>query len=140
MPFSAERILLDTSVAVPLVVDRHEHHEAMLTALGRAELGLAGHAAFETFSVLTRLPAPLRRGPGVIAQVLASSFPATLQLSSDEATRLLAELATLEIAGGSVFDALVGACAREHALPLVSRDRRAAEIYRLLDVDVQLLT
>lgn len=124
---------------MPLVVDCHEHHEATLAALGRAELGLAGHAAFETFSVLTRLPAPLRRGPGVIAQVLATTFPATRQLSAAGATGLLAELATREIAGGSVFDALVGACAREHGLRLASRDRRAVEVYRLLDVDVMLL-
>ena len=52
-------ILVDTSVAVAVVVEDHEHHGATLQAIGNRSLGLAGHAAFETFSVLTRLPPPV---------------------------------------------------------------------------------
>jgi hypothetical protein len=33
----------------------------------------------------------------------------------------------------------VGAAAREHRLKLATRDRRALEVYRALDVDVELL-
>ncbi|MDP8969413.1 MAG: hypothetical protein M3N52_02720 [Actinomycetota bacterium] len=51
-------------MAVALVVGDHEAHEDAWQAVRGARLGLAGHAAFETFSVLTRLPAPLRRTPG----------------------------------------------------------------------------
>jgi len=35
--------------------------------------------------------------------------------------------------------ALVGAAAAEHGLRLASRDRRALEIYRALDVEVEFL-
>ncbi|MEO8968055.1 MAG: hypothetical protein ABI355_10595 [Solirubrobacteraceae bacterium] len=43
------------------------------------------------------------------------------------------------VAGGAVYDALVGAAAREHDLPLVTRDQRAAETYRALAVRFELL-
>ena len=59
---SGPDLLVDTSVAVALTVADHEHHVATFEALGDRRLGLAGHAAFETFSVLTRLP-PRRAAP-----------------------------------------------------------------------------
>lgn len=60
MPTSAEHgpeLLVDTSLAVALSVRDHEAHNAALAAVTGQRIGLAGHAAFETFSVLTRLPA-----------------------------------------------------------------------------------
>jgi len=41
--------------------------------------------------------------------------------------------------GGAVFDALVGACAKQHGLALATRGWRALETYRALEVDVELL-
>lgn len=131
---SEPEVLVDTSVAVPLVVTDHEHHRAVIDAVGNRVLGLAGHAAFETFSILTRLPPPARRSPGAVARLLAHNFPATLFLSGDAAGELLARLSTLGIAGGAVYDALVGAAAVQHRLTLMTRDRRAADTYRRLDV------
>jgi predicted nucleic acid-binding protein len=131
--------LVDTSVAVALTVADHEHHETTSAALGGRRLGLAGHAAFETFSVLTRLPTPARRSPATVARLLAGSFPHTRFLSAQAAASLLADLASLGIAGGAVYDALVGACASEDGLVLATRDRRALEIYRALDVRVELI-
>ncbi len=141
-PISAEapELLVDTSVAVALVVGDHTHHPAAIRALGGRRLGLAGHAAFETFSVLTRLPAPNRRAPAQVREVLATNFPGSQFLSADRAARLLTELADLGIAGGSVYDALVGATAVEHDLPLASLDRRALDTYRALGVEVMLVT
>ena len=131
--------LVDTSVAVPLIVADHEHHRAVVDAVGTRVLGLAGHAAFETFSILTRLPPPARRGPSAVARLLAHNFPATRFLSGDAAVELLARLGTLGIAGGAVYDALVGAAAAQHGLTLLTRDRRALDIYRRLDVTFALL-
>lgn len=45
-------------------------------------------------------------------------------------------MAQAGISGGGVYDALVGAVAVEHGVPLVTRDRRALRTYRSLDVDV----
>jgi len=131
--------LVDTSIAVPLVVVDHEHHRTVVDAVQNRTLGLAGHAAFETFSILTRLPAPARRSPGAVARLITHNFPATRFLSDHAATKLLARLGPLGIAGGAVYDALVGAAAVQHELTLMTRDRRAADTYRRLNVKFELL-
>jgi predicted nucleic acid-binding protein len=134
--------LVDTSVAIPLVVADHEHHRAVVDAIGKIgnkTLGLAGHAAFETFSILTRLPPPARRSPSVVGRLIAQNFPATRFLSERAAAELLARLGTVGVAGGAVYDALVGAAAVEYGLTLVTRDRRAAETYRRIDVKFVLI-
>lgn len=129
-------LVLDTSAAVAFVVEDHQFHTAARTTLAGLDLGLAGHAAFETFSVLTRLPAPARRSAPVVARLLAANFPRSCYLSADGAADLVGRLAAGEISGGAIYDALVGAAAVEHALPLATFDRRARETYRLLGVDV----
>ena len=136
---SGPEVLVDTSVAVALTVADHADHEATFQAIGDRRLGLAGHAAFETFSVLTRLPPPARRTPSTVARVLAASFPDSRYLSAEATASLLAELEAAGIAGGSVYDALVGAVAREHGVALATRDRRALETYHRLDVKVELV-
>ncbi len=131
--------LVDTSVAVTLVVADHEHHAVTLKALGTRRLGLAGHAAFETFSVLARLPPPARRTPSVVTELLTTNFPESRFLSPGATKALLDDLVRANIAGGSVYDALVGAAAAEHGIVLATRDRRALETYRSLGVEVELL-
>ena len=131
--------LLDTSTAVALVVEDHEAHAATLAAVRGRRLGLAGHAWFETYSVLTRLPAGLRRSPADALRLLARNFPASGFLGEEEAADLGGELAKLGISGGAVYDALVGAAARQHRLPLISSDTRARPIYEALGVDLELM-
>lgn len=132
-------LLVDTSVAIAFVVSDHEHHEATVRAVGSRKLGLAGPAAFETFSVLTRLPAPLRRPPHVVAKLLAENFPESRHLSPARAEKLIETLGKSNIAGGSVYDALIAATALEHNLKLATRDQRALVTYRTLHVDVEVL-
>jgi len=144
MPTAAEAaappdLLVDTSVAVPLVVADHTAHAEVTAAIGDRRLGLAGHAAFETFSVLTRLPPPARRQPRLVEQALRLGFPASRFLSAEATAGLLDRLAALGIAGGGVYDALVGAVAATHELPLATRDARALDVYRTLDVDIRLI-
>ncbi len=59
--------------------------------------------------------------------------------ASAKGADLLVELPRMGIAGGAVYDALVGAAAREHDLVLATRDRRALDTYRALDVRLELL-
>ncbi len=129
-------LLLDTSAAVALVVADHENHESTFGALAHRRLGLAGHAAFETFSVLTRLPPPTRRTPASVARLLARSFPHSRFLGADATRSLFERLASLGIAGGAIYDALVGATAAHHGRRLLTADRRAAPVYRALGVPV----
>jgi predicted nucleic acid-binding protein len=133
------QLLIDTSVAVALVTAGHEHHQATRKAIGNRSCGLSGHAAFETYSVLTRLPPPNRRTAPAVARLLAHDFPSSRFLSAQATERLHARLASLDIAGGAVYDALVAATAAEHEITLATRDRRAADTYRALDIDFELI-
>lgn len=132
-------ILLDTSAAVPLVVADHDAHATTWQALNARELGLAGHAWFETFSVLTRLPGAARRDASTVARLISANFPHSRFLDEGSTSTLTRELAAMGVSGGAVYDALVAAAAAHHQLPLASRDRRAAETYRAFNVEVELL-
>jgi predicted nucleic acid-binding protein len=132
--------LVDTSVAVALSVADHDGLAACRAAVDGYRIGLAGHAAFETFSVLTRLPGPARRTTTAVGRLLSTNFRHTRFLSPAAATQLLARLTETGIVGGAVYDALVGATAVEHRLPLFTRDRRALGTYQALGVDLRLIT
>lgn len=139
MPTAAEPLLVDTSTAVAYAYEAHESHDLAHATLHPRRLGLAGHAAFEAYSVLTRLPPPARLGAAAAMRLLQTTFPETRFLSGDASASLLARLADDRITGGSVYDALVAATALEHGLPLVTLDRRAAPTYRAVGADVRLL-
>lgn len=132
-------LLVDTSVAIALVVEDHVAHDVSIEALKGSRLGLAGHAFFESFSVLTRLPAPARRPPGDVARILEHNFPESRFLSAKQSSEVAKRLGELAIAGGSVYDALVGAAAAYHGMPLATRDRRALDTYRAFEVDLQVI-
>lgn len=142
MPTTAEapEVLVDTSAAVALLVEAHELHDTVHPILSTRRCGLAGHAAFETFSVLTRMPPPTRRSASEAALLLDRAFPASQYLSPERAGVLLTSLPDLEVSGGAVYDALVAATAVEHGVTLVSIDRRALPTYRAVGAEVELIT
>jgi hypothetical protein len=70
-------VLVDTNAAMALVVTDHEDHDRTFTVLSGRVLGLCGHAAFETFSVLTRLPGAQRLSPPAARRLLDANFPET---------------------------------------------------------------
>lgn len=131
--------LVDTSVAVALVVQDHANHKQVSAATDGLTLGLSGHAAFETFSVLTRLPPPLRRDAATVGKLLEVNFPMSRFLTEEGSVALARRLPQLGISGGSVYDALVGAAAVEAGGTLHTRDERALKTYRALEVDVNLI-
>ena len=75
-----------------------------------------------------------------MARLLAANFPHSRFLSAAAASALLAELPAVGVAGGAVYDAMVGASAKEHGIVLATRDRRALDTYRALDVRLELLS
>jgi predicted nucleic acid-binding protein len=131
--------LLDTSAAIALVVEDHEDHAATLEAVRGRRLGLAGHAWFETYSVLTRLPGTRRRSPADAIRILAHDFPASVFLGENEAVELGHDLGRQRFSGGAVYDALVAAAAGQHGRPLVSGDARARPVYEAFDVALELI-
>jgi predicted nucleic acid-binding protein len=127
---------LDTSVAVPLLVQTHHAHAAIVRWWDGRELALSGHALAETYSVLTRLPGDLRLAPADAARLLAERFVEPLVLGQDAARRLPDVLGRLGVAGGAVYDALVALAAVEHGASLATRDARARSTYETVGVHV----
>lgn len=129
----------DTSLVVAAFASWHETHEAARRALD-AGLRLPEHCALETYSVLTRLPAPHRAPGSVVRDFLKARFPEPfLRLSPAAYRTFVLELAGREITGGAAYDALVAATAAEHSAELVSCDRRASAVYERYGVRSQLL-
>ncbi len=61
-------------------------------------------------------------------------------MSATDTRNLLHEFAEAGLAGGALYDGLVGAAARQHKLPLITCDRRAEPTYRALGVTYELLS
>ncbi|HXE46038.1 MAG TPA: PIN domain-containing protein [Conexibacter sp.] len=129
-------LALDTSVAIPLLVQTHRAHDAVVGWWNGREIALSGHAVAETYSVLTRLPGDLRVAPRDAARLLRERFVAPLDLKPATTARLPEILSDLGIAGGAVFDALVALAAAENDAQLATRDARATATYDAIGVRV----
>jgi toxin FitB len=129
-------LALDTSVAVPLLVQTHRAHHSVVRWWDGREIALSGHAVAETYSVLTRLPGDLRVAPADAARLLRARFVAPLHLKPKTTARLPEILSELGIAGGAVYDALVALAAAEHEAELATRDARATATYEAIGVRV----
>lgn len=140
MPTSAEHVLVDTSSALALAQRENPFHRAALVRLRACRRGMSGHAAVELLSVLTRLPPPQRLSPTAALRLEVTNFPDSRFLSATDTGELLREFVDAGLAGGALYDALVGAAAREHKLLLVTCDRRAESTYRALGVTYELLS
>lgn len=129
-------LALDTSVAVPLLVQTHRAHASVVRWWAGREIALSGHAVAETYSVLTRLPGDVRVAPADAARLLRARFVAHLQLKPRTAARLPEILGERGIAGGAVYDALVALAAVEHDAVLATRDARASATYEAIGARV----
>ncbi len=133
-------IAVDTSVAVPALTSWHERHDVASHALTRSEPVLVAHAMLETYSVLTRLPERRALLPVDAEALIRARFPAVpLALPARNHRRLLAALAEAGLGGGAVYDAVVGATAAHAGVVLVTLDRRALPVYRLVGAETELL-
>ncbi|MFF2275810.1 PIN domain-containing protein [Agromyces sp. NPDC058126] len=130
-------LLLDSSAAVALLLPSHAAHAAIAARVGRSRLGLAGHAAIETYSTLTRLPAQHRLSGAAAAQLITDDFSASHQLDPVAAATAVARFAQADITGGAVIDGLVALAAIDAGLPLVTCDRRALLTYSALGAQVE---
>jgi len=129
----------DTSVVVAAFASWHELHAPARQALDRG-LGLVEHCALETYSVLTRLPAPHRTSGLVVREFLQARFPDPyLRLSAAKYRRFILELPDRDVAGGAAYDALVAATAVACGAELVTCDRRALATYERYGVRTHVL-
>lgn len=130
----------DTSVLVAAFASWHERHAVALPAVGRVQ-AVVGHCLLETYSVLTRLPAPHRMTAAVVSKQIHATFGRrqVLGLSPEEQHKLITTCAAQGMTGGSVYDAMIAmTCARADA-KLLTLDARARQTYAALAVDYELL-
>jgi predicted nucleic acid-binding protein len=131
---------VDSSIAIAAILADHEAHVEAEAALAGSETTIA-HVAAETYSVLTRMPPPLRLDASAAAAIIDARLPSTrVALGASGYASSLATLATAHVSGGATYDGLIALTALDHELVLVSRDLRAARTYRALGVQFQLLT
>ena len=117
----------------------HEKHEAARRVMD-GPLRLIEHCALETYSVLTRLPAPHRAPGALVRDFLAARFRQPfLRLSARAYREFLLRLPDHEVLGGASYDALVAATAASHRAELATCDRRAAPVYERYGIRVHLV-
>ncbi|MDR1263998.1 MAG: VapC toxin family PIN domain ribonuclease [Propionibacteriaceae bacterium] len=127
-------VLMDTSVAVPLLLAGHSDHARVAAWAKGRSLAFAGHAVFETYAVLTRLPAASRLTPDQAGRLIGQYAQNEYHLGLPD-REVIDLLARQGFTGGQIYDALVALAAAGNRL--ASRDRRALELYDKLDVVVE---
>lgn len=109
------KVLLDTSVIVPALVQKHDFHSRAFDILSRVQSRdddgyVSAHGLAEIYAVLTTLPPPFRHSP---EQALLSieenvqKYFTISNLSGDEYVTLLREAALRGIQGGTIYDSIL---------------------------------
>lgn len=121
---------VDSSIAVAAFAPWHERHEGASLALDE-QPQIAVHSVLETYSVLTRLPSPLRMPAAAVREFLAREFPRErrLPLGRADQVTVIERLARVGVEGGAVYDGLIAFTARAHDTDLLTFDRRALATY-----------
>jgi predicted nucleic acid-binding protein len=132
-------IVPDSSVLIAALASHHAAHEQSFGALGDASR-LIIHVAFETSSVLSRMPEGQRMQAAVVLDALEREFPEPwLALDHDRQRSCLRRAVDAGLRGGALYDALIAATACEHGATLLSADRRAREAYDAMGAHVEYL-
>ena len=101
---------------------------------------LIAHCALETYSVLTRLPAPHRASAIVVVEFLRTRFPQPyLRISPRGYRNFIVGLSEHGVTGAIAYDALVAATAADSGAQLITCDRRALPIYERYGVRTRVL-
>ncbi|MFQ5745273.1 MAG: PIN domain-containing protein [Acidobacteriota bacterium] len=134
------RAAVDTSLVIAALLSWHQHHPQAREALepllkSNHEVILPARVLIESFSVMTRLPAPHRLDPADAVAALEGTFRTdakVTELGCLRYWRFLRGLPGHGVRGGAVYDAEIIECARRSkADVLVTMNRRDFE--RLAD-------
>jgi predicted nucleic acid-binding protein len=110
------KFFYDTSVLLPSFFADHEHHEASLRVFLKADKTqgcCAAHTLAELYATATRLPGKLRLSGDQVLLFLENIYDrlTILTLSDEEYRTAMKDGAAAGIAGGTIYDALLLACA-----------------------------
>lgn len=132
-------VALDTSAAVPLLLQNHSSHERLKHWARGKNLALCAHSLAETYSVLTRLPGDSRFTEADAVRVIDGTFERVLSLPEVASRDVHHRLADAGIKGGAVYDGLIALTALENEASLASMDKRAYANYFALGVTLELI-
>jgi predicted nucleic acid-binding protein len=112
------KVLYDTSVLIAAILVEHSNHAAALSKLELATSGevqgyLSTHSLAELYSVMTRLPPPLRVTPEEAVAILTdlTEYIEPITLVAADYQRAIALMAQLNLPGGGIFDAVIAQAA-----------------------------
>ncbi|MGE3270861.1 MAG: PIN domain-containing protein [Chloroflexota bacterium] len=111
---------LDSSCMIAALLPEHRHHGRALQAINsrldaRHTMIVVAHTLLETYSSLTRMPAPSRVAPSVALSGIEDTFftkGVVVAMRHDEYVQLMYRLVNGGTLGGQVYDAAIVACAR----------------------------
>lgn len=133
-------IAVDSSVAIAAFGDWHVLNTQASSVLDEGA-AIPAHAMVETYSVLTGFPPPYRAAPALVEAWLDDRFPVVLEPPpSGELRGLVRIMAREGRAGGAIYDALVALTAKLQGAILVTADHRAAATYKLVGVEVRVIS
>lgn len=112
------KVLFDTSVLIAALIEGHPRHSACfpqlkVTKSGQMQGYISTHSLAEMYSVMTRLPIQPRIAP-VQAQAIIADIAQLLTpilLVSEDYLAAIAQMASLNLPGGGIFDALIAQAA-----------------------------
>jgi toxin FitB len=110
------KAFFDTSVLVPVFIAGHEHHERSIAVFSKATPSsacCAAHSLAEAYSTFTRLPEKYRTSPEQAMGCVDAIVERLTVVTLDEREYLSAirYTAGAGITGGTIYDALLAACA-----------------------------
>lgn len=108
------KVLLDTSIIVAALLERHPAHNAAARWLEavqqrHVEGVISAHSLAEVFATLTRMPTKPRLSPSMVGRLIRSNLIGSLTivpLSENHYIELIETLASSSLAGGVVYDGI----------------------------------
>ena len=110
--------MFDTSVLVPALIVNHPQHSVCFSQIKAAKCRqiqgfISTHSLAETYSVITRLPIQPRISPQQAEMIIVdmSQYLEGVPLLFNDYQAAIAQMATLNLPGGGIFDALIAQAA-----------------------------
>jgi predicted nucleic acid-binding protein len=108
------KVLYDTSVLVAALLVNHSNHSFALPKLEMAQRQevkgyVSTHSLAELYSVITRLPEPLRVFPDEAQAMIIDlvQYLEAVPLLPEDYQAAMAQMVSLKLVGGGIFDALI---------------------------------
>lgn len=135
----AAALTCDTSVVIAGLSDWHARHRSCRSGLLRIDW-LPAQVFAESVSVLSRLPHGRAISVGDAVRLVRQLAEGRIrQLRGDRYLLALTAVGSAGFGGGAVYDAIIGATAREHDATLLSVDAKAQRTYLAVGASFEML-